>query len=305
MGGHKQTEETKRKIRLSEKGRIPWNKGQHLSEETKRKISIALKGKKKPLFTEEHKRNISLGSIGKKLSEEHKRKIGLNGFHYGALGKHIWKDRKHPMKGKHTSEKQKKAVSLANKNKIFSEEHKRKISKNNARYWKGKKHPKSNECRKKLSNTLKGHIVTEDTKEKIRKSVKEYQKKNPTIIQNIKIFRAKQILPLKDTSIELKIQSFLKQLNIDFFTHQYIKDIEHAYQCDIFIPVQNGINKKIIIECDGDYWHNYPIGTKIDYIRTWELIEKGFNVLRLWEKDIKKMNIYDFQIKLEDYKNSI
>jgi len=49
------------------KGQIPWNKGTHCKEETKNKLSMAHRGKK--------------------LSVETKRKIGLNGFHYGMLGK--------------------------------------------------------------------------------------------------------------------------------------------------------------------------------------------------------------------------
>ncbi len=106
--------------------------------------------------------------------------------------------------------------------------------------------------------------------------------------------RKKQITPTKDTSIEVKIQDYLKKLNVDFFTHQYMKDIKHGYQCDIFIPVMD-----LIIECDGDYWHKYPIGRDIDNIRTKELIDKGFKVLRLWEREIKEMSINEFKEKLE------
>ena len=107
--------------------------------------------------------------------------------------------------------------------------------------------------------------------------------------------RKSLILPIKDTRIEIKIQNFLKQLGIEFMTHQYIKDIEHGYQCDILIPSRN-----IIIECDGDYWHNYPIGKDIDHIRTSELIAKGFKVLRLWENEIKNMDLNKFKEKLND-----
>ena len=32
------------------------------------------------------------------------------------------------------------------------------------------------------------------------------------------------------SSIEVKIQTFLKQLEIEFFTHKYIKEIEHSYR---------------------------------------------------------------------------
>ncbi|MCX5844307.1 MAG: HNH endonuclease signature motif containing protein [Deltaproteobacteria bacterium] len=75
--GYKHSEETKKKIGLG-------NKNKKISTKTKRLISQSLKSfykkypeslKRKP-FSEEWKRNISLGHIGKKLSEETKRKIG-------------------------------------------------------------------------------------------------------------------------------------------------------------------------------------------------------------------------------------
>jgi len=94
----------------------------------------------------------------------------------------------------------------------------------------------------------------------------------------------------KDTTIEIKIQNFLKQLKIEFFTHQYMKEIEHGYQCDILIPSLN-----LVIECDGDYWHKYPIGREIDRIRTSELINNGFKVLRLWECEIRAMRLNKFK----------
>jgi len=110
--------------------------------------------------------------------------------------------------------------------------------------------------------------------------------------------RKKQVFPKKDTTIEVKIQNFLKQLRIEFFTHQYIK-IEHGYQCDILIPSMN-----LVIECDGDYWHKYPIGREIDKIRTSELLDKGFKVLRLWEFEIKEMDINNFKNKLKNGRNT-
>ena len=96
-----------------------------------------------------------------------------------------------------------------------------------------------------------------------------------------------------ETKIEIKIQTYLKELGIEFFTHEYIKEIRHSYQCDIFIPSLN-----MVIECDGDYWHKYPTGTELDHIRTKELIEKGFKVLRLWEREINKMSVEDFKNRI-------
>lgn len=142
------------------------------------------------------------------------------------------------------------------------------------------------------------------------KSHRKGKKHKPESIEKMKIWRATQILPLKDTKIEVKIQNFLIQLQIEFFTH-YWMHIEHGYQCDIFIP---GLN--LIIECDGDFMHcnpkyypepnfiRFPKGRdkrtakdlwKIDAIRTEELKEKGYRVIRLWECDIKQMDLNKFK----------
>ena len=58
----------------------------------------------------------------------------------------------------------------------------------------------------------------------------------------------------------------------------------------------------LVIECDGDYWHKYPIGNDIDHIRTKELLKKGFKVLRLWEFEIKDMSIKQFTRRLKNEK---
>ena len=145
---------------------------------------------------------------------------------------------------------------------------------------------------------------------KIKSWSKGLTKETDERIMRLAEKRANQIFPIKDSSIEIKLQNFLKQLQIEFFTHQYMH-IEHGYQCDIFIPVQEGINQKIVIECDGNYWHGNPkyypkekLNQKQkeqrqrDRLRTQELIEKGFKVIRIWEHDIRKMDLQDFQEKL-------
>lgn len=110
--------------------------------------------------------------------------------------------------------------------------------------------------------------------------------------------RDKQIFPKKDTSIEIKIQNYLKQLGIEFYTHYHIKEIEHSYQCDILIPAQEGITRKTIIECFGNYWHVYPYGRDIDTIRTKELLKQGYRVLVFWENEIKVMQLNDLKHNL-------
>lgn len=144
--------------------------------------------------------------------------------------------------------------------------------------------------RMKNNNPMKNKEIIE----KRRQNVLNNPKLRMMYSNLLKETRKNQIIPKYDTSIEVKIQNFLKQLNIDFFTHQYIKEIEHGYQCDILIPSMN-----LVIECDGNYWHKYPVGKDLDHIRTKELIEKGFKVLRLWEFEIKEMTIDRFKQKLE------
>ncbi len=104
--------------------------------------------------------------------------------------------------------------------------------------------------------------------------------------------RKNLVLPKKDSKPEKIIQNFLKQLNIEFYTH-YWMNIEHNYQCDILIPSMN-----LVIECDGNYWHKYPIGTEKDIARNQELLKAGYKVLRLWESEIKVITLPEFENKL-------
>ena len=161
---------------------------------------------------------------------------------------------------------------------------------------------------KKGKQTLKDNP---DIMKRQANTLKQTLKDNPDIMKRIKIARAKQILPKKDTLIEIKIQNFLSLLHIEFITHKYMSEITHSYQCDILIPKQRLINQKTIIECDGCYWHGCKICVKKDLnkhqrskkyrdnIRTKELKEKGFRVIRLWEYKIKYMKLNNFKQKLE------
>ena len=75
MTGKHHTEETKRKISNSHKGKPAPNKGKKMgphSEDWKRKVSNSLKGKP---FTEEHKRKISEANMRRRHSEETKKKM--------------------------------------------------------------------------------------------------------------------------------------------------------------------------------------------------------------------------------------
>ena len=175
-----------------------------------------------------------------------------------------------------------KKISESNKGKKRTEEQKRNISEGiKAGYKAGRVNPMTGKKRPAHSLRMKGNTYSKFPSKETIKKMKES--------------RAKQIFPLKDSSLEVKIQNFLKTLNIPFLTHQYMK-IKHGYQCDILIQSMN-----LVIECDGDYWHKYPMGNNIDHIRTKELVEQGFKVFRLWGREIKIMDIDKFYNELKKY----
>jgi group I intron endonuclease len=114
--GKHHTEISKEKSRLSNLGKVAWNKGLKtgpLSEEHKQKIRIANKGKsgtkgmKGKHHTTESKYKQSLAMIGKKkgpLSEEHKQKISDHSY---------WKGKPSPFLGKHHTEESVRKIVLA------------------------------------------------------------------------------------------------------------------------------------------------------------------------------------------------
>jgi very-short-patch-repair endonuclease len=205
--------------------------------------------------------------------------------------------RGHQNRNKTYSELHKKHLSESHKGYIMPENQREKIGKCNlGRIGWSKGLTKETDDRiRKICEKNKGRTISILTRQKISLGVKNNLPKTYFKIgeKRVREIRTKTVFPNKDTSIEVKIQNFLKELGIEYFTHQYIKEIEHGYQCDILIPSMN-----LVIECDGDYWHKYPIGNDIDHIRTSELIEKGFKVLRLWEFEIKKMDLNDFKERL-------
>ena len=250
--------------------------------------------------TKEHRKKLSLANIGKhnsprteykkghKLSKEHKEKIG----------------RANSKRTKESIRKQSETMKEKfKKNKELFEN----ITKSSLRRKAKFGYVNSPVARKKVSEAwkikwAKGEVTEKQRatlfkkgydKRRVKTQFKDGHSTTDKTILALKRSRAKQILPLNDTKIEVKIQMFLKELGYEFFTHQYMGKIEHSYQCDILIPTLN-----LVVECDGDYWHKYPIGRDIDKVRTKELIEKGFKVLRLWGNEIKTMDINDLKEKL-------
>ncbi|MBI4095888.1 MAG: hypothetical protein HY438_03450 [DPANN group archaeon] len=185
--------EARRMSSKAHKGQLAWNKGKTgiYSEETKRKIGLASKGRK---LSEEHKRKIrenahinqSFGMKGKHHSEETRRKLSLS--HKGQIPTNLEQLRRISM-GHKVSEEVRRRISLANKGRKHSQES---IEKNRLAHlgkptWnKGKKMPEmsgakhhmfgkthSKESLRKMSDSHKKQMANPE----FRKKLSEIHKK--------------------------------------------------------------------------------------------------------------------------------
>jgi len=87
--------------------------------------------------------------------------------------------------------------------------------------------------------------------------------------------RLLQVVPCKDTGIEVKLQNDLKKRGVKFTKHVPILG-----QPDLFVE------PNICVFADGNYWHSYPYRTERDIFVNKELKKQGYRVLRFWEHEI-------------------
>lgn len=186
-------------------------------------------------------------------------------YKHGRTGKFI---HGHAANGKPKSEEHKQKLRIAHTGKkcFFTEEHRRNLSKSAT----GKKRPKPEHIKKYLSQLFKNRVFSIEHRKKLS------------------LARAKQQIPIKDSSIEKTIQDLLNQLGVKFVKHKPIQIRNFNHPIDIFIE------PNICIECDGDYWHtrllssdNNFIPIHRNFIIDSELELKGMKIIRLWEYDIK------------------
>ena len=122
----------------------------------------------------------------------------------------------------------------------------------------------------KLTAPFKGKTLYPETKEKIREK------------------RKKQVFPTRDTVIEQTIQHQLEKAGIEYDKHKPIKLSSGRYhQADILLEPHSEQYKGVVIEADGDYWHNRPEAKERDKAITSDLFNQGYYVMRLPEKHIK------------------
>lgn len=158
-----------------------------------------------------------------------------------------------------------------------------KIKLKNSLSMKGKLSKRKNKTYEEIYKSKnKAMIVKQKISNTEKKTIQQNVLNNNHIyVSGHKHFRA--------TKPELKFKEILIKNgmieNKDFKHGKGVYDIKHGYIADFYFPSTN-----TIVEIDGIYWHNYPDGRKLDHIRNKEMIEKGYNILRLWETEV---NIYN------------
>ena len=185
---------------------------------------------------------------GTKFTEEHKRNISLS-----RKGRFLGKDNPNFGKGDKVR---------GENNGYFGKKHTEEI-----RQKMRKKHNMSDGGSRKLSilarERMTGKVISIEARENIRQRMIN----NPNRI-------------FKDTSIELKIESELKDRNV------YYKKQVPLYKIaivDFYLP-----DYKVVIQCDGDYWHNLPGRREKDIRQDLVLTSEGLNVYRFWEHEINE-----------------
>ena len=129
------------------------------------------------------------------------------------------------------------------------------------------------------NHILKGKSFTSEHKEKIHLAQLK-NGKTPIFRERMRKQRMSQILPMQNTSIEIKLQEELKRRNINFVPHYKFNG---RFEIDIAVP-----SKRVAIEADGTYYHNYPYGLPRDKTKNAYLSKCGWTVLRFWEHEINE-----------------
>lgn len=84
----------------------------------------------------------------------------------------------------------------------------------------------------------------------------------------------------KNTSIELKMEAELQKRNINYQKQVPLCKIAIV---DFYLP-----EYRIVVQCDGDYWHNKIGAKEKDERQDKVLTFNGFNVYRFWEHEINE-----------------
>lgn len=241
-------------------------------------------GKKIAPRTEEWCKAISESNKGRKLSKEHKKMAlkNITNLSEDQMQKRIQNGIKTKQKNGYFEIWSKKMEPYRKQSYKFTEEQKKKLSKIRKEGIASGRIP-----------TMKGFRHSKETREKLRKITKERWKNGAfdCYVQSSGLFRS---------SMEIEIYNILKEKH---------KEISHSYRIpkeskvyDIYIK-----SKNLLIEFNGDFWHlnpkfyddNYFCESRKIYAKDIRKKDNekiaiakkhGYNIITIWENDIKNKN---------------
>jgi len=174
-------------------------------------------------------------------------------------------------KGKHQSDITKKILSLVTSgenNPFFGKHHTKESKEKMRKYHIGK--TLSEKHKKNISKSQKNYI------NKMTKEERKKRSKNWNVAGRLAALKA------NPSSIEKSVCKILDLLNIKYKTQVKINN----WIVDIYIPIKN-----LIIECNGNYWHNYKIfpNKRIRDNKLEKYAKKNrYKLIWLWENEINK-----------------
>lgn len=248
-------EDWKRKLSISHKGKIPWNRGLEMPPEFR----------------------VKMGNLSRQfwLNPQNKEKIKIRNAKIAESKRGDKNPMKRPeVRVKHSQRMMGKLVG--NKNPSKKPEVRNKIS------LALRGHGFSVESKKKISGTLKGKLVGELNPFFGKHHSKEVRERSR--IRAIKQI-ASGLLRNRRTMIELKILEELENRNIKFLEQYPLANVTVA---DFYLP-----HYHTVIYCDGDYWHKGKWAMKNGVIekdqkQNTKLETLGYKVFRFDEEKINR-----------------
>lgn len=199
------------------------------------------------------------------------------------------------------------------KRKLMSENAKHKISETIKKRWQEKeyrekvvnahKHSLTEEWKENISRSMIGVKKSEETKKKMSKyhlnRPKEHELKfreswkrqwnNLTKAQQLERLSnwieaghsADKSFSLKPSSIEIKLAKQLDEIGIKYIQQKHISNGTRNFYLDFYIP-----SLRLVIECNGDYWHNLPDKKQRDKELKEYVESTGRKIIFIWEHEI-------------------
>lgn len=168
---------------------------------------------------------------------------------------HLWGVRRSKQEGL-------KVTHSKTKGRVFSVEEKRKLSEAIKRSY-----DKNPELRKARSESNKRHWNSMTKEERGRRCA-----------NGLKVMQL-HAQQTNISSIELKVKSQLEEIGIRFVRQKQI--CNGKFILDFYIP-----SLKLVIECNGDYWHNLPDRRLRDEKLKNYVEATGRNIIFIWEHEI-------------------